>query len=145
MRRRVFCHGRFRDIVPEVIEIEAETAAEAINGLVQQFKALGKPTFTDGKLERPVAKVFGFDTPESLTEKSDVRDLHIVPAFSGQKSPLVQVLIGGLLIATAVFAGPAIIGALGPTVGALATNALFMLGVGAVLGGVTQLLFPSRA
>jgi len=106
---------------------------EAINGLQKVKKGLFKPNIFEGT--RPTIKVLGFDTIESLKAKSDVQDLHIVPAFSGGKSGWVSILVGAVLIAAAFIpgVGEAIAGA---TFGLFGASNLALIGTGLVVGGV---------
>lgn len=64
--------------------------------------------------------------------KSTIR---IVPAVSGAKSGLGQIILGGLIIAAVFFSG----GALSPAL----TSALYGLGTSLVIGGVSQMLFST--
>ncbi len=141
IRRRIHLYGYLRDICPDVIELTADTVAEAINGLQKVKRGLFQPNAIEGT--RPTIKVLGFDTVESLTAKSDVQDLHIVPAFSGGKSGWVSILVGAVLIAAAFIpgVGEAIAGA---TFGLFGASNLALIGTGLVLGGLTQTLFPVK-
>jgi predicted phage tail protein len=134
-------HGHFAKLYPHgPVEIVADTAAEAIEAFSRQVKIF-KPNFTDNT--RPAARVLGFNTVESLLEKSDVVDLHIVPSFSGGKSPFLQILIGGLLIAVAFVIPGAGIALLGGTL-TITSSTVFLMGAGLVLGGLLQMLFPVK-
>lgn len=121
--------------------------AEAINALCKLRKNLFKPNLIEGT--RPMIRVLGFETVSLLFEKSETRDLHIVPAFSGGKSALISILVGAALIALS-FTGIGEIllvgaGALGAGSAAITVGSiLFGVGVSVILGGLTQLLFPTK-
>jgi predicted phage tail protein len=125
---RLHLHGPLKRLCPEVIEIAANTVAEAINGLCKIKKGLFKPNLAENT--RPVVRVVGFETVESLYEKTDVQDIHIVPALIGGKSGFFQIIIGAVLIA-ASFIIPGL-------------QFLLPIGISMVIGGVTQLLFPVK-
>lgn len=74
--------------------------------------------------------------------------LHIVPVIKGAGRGMGQILAGALLIGLAVFAGPAVGGFLGTSLGsglfgASVSKALGYIGLSLVVGGVSQLLSPS--
>ena len=142
MRRRLILHGHLKDLCPEVIEVIADTAAEAFNALCKLKKNLFRPNLIEGT--RPVVRIVGFDTVESLFEKSDAQDLHIVPAFTGGKSGFVKILIGAAFIAAMFIPGVnvAVAGVLG-SIG-LTSSTVFLMGAGLVLGGLIQILFPVK-
>jgi predicted phage tail protein len=127
LRRKVFFHGLLKDLVPEVIEVEADTVAEAIKRVTMQLPAL-RPTARTG---RHRVQVVGYDSlTELFTEGTE--EIHIVPQLAGAKNGgLMEVLIGAVLV-TASFFMPAALSLLGP----LMAQAGLML----ILGGVLQLL-----
>jgi predicted phage tail protein len=135
-------HGYLADILPPEINLEAETPAEAINGLCQQYREMDP---VPGKGRHQI-KLGGFDTVDSLYEPTSVEEIHIYPDFSGAKGGFLQVLIGTAIVAAAFtipgaqglsatafqFAGASI------TYGNIA-----LVGAAIALGGVTQLMSPS--
>lgn len=140
MIRRIVLHGELRKLVPGgIVELEAETVKDAVEMLCVLHKEALRPNAKDGRKRFAVA---GFSTKESLTEKTHLETIHIVPSFNAGKSKFVQILVGVVLIATA-FINPG---------GIMAAGALFadfslgatLIGVGAslVLGGILQLLMP---
>lgn len=126
--RRIHLHGKLRSLHDGVLELDARTVAEAVNGLCKLLKIRIDPV----KGRMPV-KVLGFDTPESIMNESTQEDLHIFPAFTGSKGAA-QIVIGALIIIAAfVFFGP--------------ESAYFapMLVSGSmmILGGILELLTPT--
>lgn len=136
-RRKLHLHGPLRKYAPDGIELEADTVLEAINGMC---KLLGiKPNPLTG---RSLVRVRGFDTLESLSQPSEERDLHIVPAFLGGKSVLgsiVRIVVGAVLIVAAVVIAGMTFGLATPL-----SSFLFSVGASLVLGGLINLLFPQK-
>jgi predicted phage tail protein len=130
-RRKIHLHGALKKLCPEGIELEAETVLEAVNGMCKLLRL--KPHPITG---RSLVKVVGFETVESLSEKSEQRDLHIVPAFLGGKNwvGVVKIVVGAVLIAAAF-----VVGVASPW-GLLLLN----MGVGLVVGGLINILFPTK-
>lgn len=129
-KRRITLHGPLRKLAPEGLTLHAETVAEAINGLCKLLRIRPHPI-----RGRQAIKVVGFETIDSLFEKSDVKELHVVPAFYGAKSGVFQVIIGAVLIVV----GAALMATgIGGPLGAMLVSS----GIGMVLGGLAQLLFP---
>lgn len=140
MRKRVFFHGRFKKLFPEPIEIVASTAEEAIAGVTRQLPQL-RPV--PGK-RRHCFKVLDFDTVESLKLPTDVEEIHLYPNFSGGKDSggFLQIAIGAVLIAAAIFMPPSI-GGLVLVEGVTLGSVVFSLGVSLALGGLLALMSPA--
>lgn len=141
-RRRIVVHGSLRALVPAPLELEVATAAEAVHALTRLVPALRPAVGRD----RPLVKVLGFDTVESLYAPTEAAEIHLVPAFAGGKSGFFKVLIGGILVAAAVALGPA--GAVIQGVGAGLLKAgvagtLLGLGTSLALGGLLELVSPA--
>lgn len=131
IRRKIFLHGALKKYAREPLVIHAATVAEAVNGACKLLKI--KSNAITG---RHRVKVLGFDTVESLFEKSDREDLHIVPAFCGAKGGLLQVVVGSVLIV----AGTILQGVPGMQ---LVGTIMVHFGAAMVLGGLMQMLFPT--
>jgi predicted phage tail protein len=125
----IILHGYLRELHPAEIQVEANSAAEALSSL-QLIPALAG----DGSKRHHVA-VDGFASADALYDKRKVDVLHVRPVMTGSgRSGATQVVIGIMLIATAAMGG---IPALGITSGML-----YLSGGMMVLGGVLQLLAP---
>lgn len=125
---QITLHGKFaKDYGAEHV-IEASSIEEAVEGLTRQIG------FYDDVLinQRPIARIVGYNTAESLAECPDHID--IVPAVHGGKG-IGKVLLGAALIGLS-FTGIGAIslglaGSLGPM--------LFGLGVSLALAGIAQI------
>lgn len=127
-KRRIHLHGKLRALYDGVLELDATSVAEAINGFCRILKIRVDPV--RGRM--PV-KILGFDTAESLYAQSDTVDLHVFPAFSGAKG-IFQVIIGAILIAVAIIAPFGM--------SAIVATALLSMGASMLLGGILELLAP---
>lgn len=128
-------HGILKkDFGPEIF-IEADTVAEAIEGFTRQVDFYSNMLLD----ERPILRVIGFDTLETLFGKTEQDEIHIVPAMIGGGGGFGKILIGAALVGlalTGVGAGIAIAGT------SLATMA-FTVGVGLILSGTMQLFMKA--
>lgn len=133
----IFLHGYLRDLHPEPITVEANSAAEAISFL-QLIPALAG----DGTLRHQV-RVPGFESHAALYERRNIKEIHLHPmetapantmAGAGGKNTgaYVQIAIGIILIAASYF-----------TAGTTFTPGQLLLAGGMmILGGVLQLIAP---
>lgn len=128
----IILHGYLRDLHPAPIEVEANSAAEAISFL-QLIPALAGDR---GELRHNVA-VDNFGSKDALYDRRKIDVLHVRPVMSGSGRPgVAQVVIGIALIVVGVMLGPG-----GTSFGI--KGASFMLAGGMmVLGGILQLLAP---
>lgn len=125
MRRKVFLHGRLKEFCPNPIVVDSETVAEAIEIATNQI-----PEMNRGPRTR--VKVAGVETQEDLF-RTDLDEVHIVPAMSGAKEGgVLQIVIGATLIVAGVFMG-----------GSTWPAAFIMTGTSMVIGGAMQLLMPT--
>lgn len=133
--RKLHLHGHLAELVGQkVVELDAATVAEAINGLC---KVTGKALHPNAVTGRHLIKVLGFDTDVSLTEKTDVVDLHLVPAFSGGKSGWFTIVLGIIMIAVAVA-----LFVLDPALGGLALS-LGLSGAMMLVTGIMAVVSPA--
>lgn len=116
-------HGQIAAEYPDDYFIEATTVAEAIEGWSRQVGFYTHLPIED----RPVLRVLGFDTIESLTERTEQKVIHLVPAMIGGGGNFGKILIGAALIT---------VGALAFASGNAFGTALIGAGIGMVLGGV---------
>lgn len=95
---------------------------------------------------RTTIRVLGCDTVESIIHPNEMKELHIVPMFTGGKSGWIKVLVGVAFIGLAIALGPLGGIAFGKIAGfavGISSTTMFWLGAGLVLGGLYQTLFPA--
>ena len=126
---RVKFHGALQQHVPpgiEDIDFAVNTVKECIEAVTSQI-----PAFTT--LPRKVVQVMGVNNEHDLL-RTDMDVVHIMPAFvGGKRGGLVQIVIGGLLIAASFLI---------PGLAPFAVTFLFNAGVALALGGLATLLAP---
>lgn len=123
-------HGPLKSACPEPIKVMANTVAEAIEAVSRQLPGL-KPDIHGG---RKAAMVVGHDTVEDLYRPVEGnKTIDLVPGIFYSGGPRTQIIIGALLIVTAVMMGgvfwPAIIASMGASL---------------MIGGIMQLLAPQQ-
>ncbi|HDS0509507.1 tail assembly protein [Escherichia coli] len=118
------------------IDLRVKTGAEAIRALATQLPAF-RQKLSDGWYQ---VRIAGRDTGENelsarLNEPlANGAVIHIVPRLAGAKrGGIFQAVLGAALIATAIWM---------PGLSIVASNLMFSLGAGMVLGGVAQMLAP---
>lgn len=133
MRRRVHFHGYLKQLVPDVIEIDAVDVADAIDGATRQLPQLAP----DAVRGRHRITVVGCPTFEDL-KRTDLEDIHIMPQLSGGKEGGVfQIVVGLTLIAVGFATGNPFAAEQG------FATLMVTMGASMVLGGVMQLLMPT--
>jgi predicted phage tail protein len=123
---KIVLHGLLKEQF-EGCEIKADTVADAIEGWSRQCGLAEIPAAL-----RPVIEIVDFDTAESLVEKTDVTEIHLVPAMFGGKGGFGQILIGAALIGLS-FTG----------VGAALSAGLMAAGIGMAIGGVMSMFMKA--
>ncbi|EFY6288719.1 tail assembly protein [Escherichia coli] len=118
------------------IDLRVKTGAEAIRALATQLPAF-RQKLNEGRYQ---VRISGRDAGENelsarLNEPlANGAVIHIVPRLAGAKSGgIFQAVLGAALIATAIWM---------PGLSIVASNLMFSLGAGMVLGGVAQMLAP---
>lgn len=124
----IILHGYLKELHPHKIEVEANSAAEALS-----FLSL-LPNFAPGG-KRHSVKVQGFESSDALYDLRKVDELHVHPYFGGAggKPGVAQIIIGALIIAATMVFGPVM---------GLTQGQLYLTGGMMILGGVLQLLAP---
>lgn len=122
---KIILHGSLRDRF-EGCDIHAESVADAIEGWSRQCGMADIPMG-----ERPIIDVLDFDTPDKLTEKTDVNEIHLVPRMFGGQGGFGQILIGAALIGASFLTG-----------GTLAAG-LLAAGIGNVVAGTMSLFMKA--
>ena len=128
-RRKIILHGYLAERYPHVIEVEAETVAEAL-GVISTI-----PELNDRQHH---VRVEGCDNEIALAAKSDMEEIHVLPITGGGGggSRWGQIAIGVLLVAVGFLTGG--IGFLG-----ISQGQLILTGVLLVTGGLLQYLVPT--
>ncbi|MBC0603365.1 tail assembly protein [Escherichia coli] len=118
------------------IDLRVKTGAEAIRALATQLPSF-RQKLNEGWYQ---VRISGRDAGENelsarLNEPlANGAVIHIVPRLAGAKSGgIFQAVLGAALIATAIWM---------PGLSIVASNLMFSLGAGMVLGGVAQMLAP---
>ncbi|MBB8062561.1 tail assembly protein [Escherichia coli] len=118
------------------IDLRVKTGAEAIRALATQLPVF-RQKLNEGWYQ---VRISGRDAGENelsarLNEPlANGAVIHIVPRLAGAKSGgIFQAVLGAALIATAIWM---------PGLSIVASNLMFSLGAGMVLGGVAQMLAP---
>lgn len=132
---KIKLHGIFKEAYPGDFEIEADTVADAIEGWSRQVKFYEHLSYE----YRPVVRVVGFDDYDSLYEKTEQNEIHLVPAMMGGGGKFGSILIGAALIGLSFIPG-AQAGTL--LLGKFATGVL-ATGIGMVLSGVMGLFIKA--
>lgn len=127
---KIIPHGPLR-AYPS-FEVDADSAAEAIEAWSNQTELKLVPMH-----EKPVIEVIGFETIEKLEQPTKVKELHLIPRMAGGNGTFGKILLG------AAFIGLSFIPGLGQ-IGQLAiSSALFMTGVGLMIGGIMQIFMKT--
>lgn len=150
---KVYFHGYLKKLFPKPIELQAETAYEAIRNISFNYPQFKAPL----DIGRYRIRIKDYDSLESLKVPLFTDSLHIYPFFKmGKSSGWVQIAVGVALIATGgialgvygsalatAAAGTATTAASGTAAAALAgLNGLVYAGVGMLVGGIISLLAP---
>lgn len=132
LRRIIHFHGYLRKLVPEPIEVIADTVGEAIKKVTLQLPQLQPNALTGYKS----VQVAGCHSVNDFLSPSDMKEIHILPAFIGGKSGgIVQIIIGAILIAASFI----------PGIGQFLAPLLLNIGITLLIGGLLQLVAaPNR-
>lgn len=127
MKRIVFS-GYLAKMYPEGIQVEADTAAEAVTALAQW------PGFRPQDNARHTVVMPQFGSRDALYERTQEPVLLIAPVqiAAGGRNGLFQVILGAVLIAVGFYLGPATPWGSG----------LIKVGASLAIGGVIQMLMP---
>lgn len=123
-------HGPFKDFHEGPIQVSAGNALEAIRAVTSQIPGF-KP---DARLGMKQVQVAGLETMEQYLEPLESGStIDLIPNLFLSGGPRTQIIVGTVLIVTALLMGgvfwPAIIGSMGASL---------------VLGGVMQLIAPQQ-
>ena len=149
MLRKIKLYGQLAEFVGhKEFEVQADTVGKAVSFLIHNFP--GVEAHMSPKYYQ--VKVGNYDIDESeLAYPIGQEDIHFIPVISGAGRGLGKVLLGAALIGLAIF-NPTVGFGLGPgglgggfatSSGAFSLTAtLGNIGVGLLLTGVNELLFP---
>lgn len=153
----VYLHGDLQSFGGP-FAFDVNSTAEAVRALCSQLKGFRK-RLSEGNFRVIRRGAFGGRdlTLVSLTARlKSTHDLHIIPvvAGSGRGKGVGKAILGVALVAASFAFAPAVVGAVGPTLG-MGTTAFSIAGFGVtfsqiagfgasmILGGISQLLSPS--
>lgn len=154
---RIHLHGALGRQFGRLADYQVRDAAEAIRALAANHPDFEK-IFREGsyRLVRGPRSRGGIDlTLDTLTLGLGSADLHIIPVPAGAKSGGAgKAIMGALIMVVAIYAAPAVVGALGPTqgLGAAAISAgsfsvsygsIALFGASMMLSGISQMLSPT--
>lgn len=154
---RIHLHGALGRQFGRLADYQVRDAAEAIRALAANHPDFEK-IFRGGsyRLVRGPRSRGGIDlTLDTLTLGLGSADLHIIPVPAGAKSGGAgKAIMGALIMVVAIYAAPAVVGALGPTqgLGAAAISAgsfsvsygsIALFGASMMLSGISQMLSPT--
>lgn len=140
---KLYLHGHLKDkIKQDFIEVEATTLYDALHSLAFRYQKELKAPLDIGRW-RIIIK--DYETKESWFVPLYTDEIHIFPTFRTAKSKWVQIGIGVVLMAAAVFAGPlGMAGLMATTVGTSTVGAItFSVGLSMALTGVVNMLTPT--
>lgn len=127
--------GYLKELYPEGIKLEADSAAEAIAGL-GNFPGFRRSDEVLHQVELPM-----FQSRDAIYARTELEEILVVPVeqgAGGKKGGILQVIIGVVLIIAAVVVTVISGGALTPLgVG------LFLAGASMLLGGIMAMLMPT--
>lgn len=124
----IILHGYLRELYPQELNVEATSAAEALYSL-NLIPALTKAG-------NHHVHIPGFESRDALYDRLEVDVINVHPVMAGSgKNGTGQIILGVILIAVALYAGPG-------GVGMITQGQLLMGGAMMVLGGILQALAP---
>lgn len=133
----IILHGYLKELHPDPIVVEANSAAEAIHSLslIPALKQGGK---------RHVVRAEGFDSADALFDKRNVKTIHLHPVMAGAGGGgLGQIVLGITIVAVSFLIPPAGISLASIGVaGTIGQASVFLMGAMMTLGGVLQMLSP---
>lgn len=144
---KVIFHGILKNICPGEYTVDANTPAEAIRGITNQFR--DKLIRRDG--HRFICMVKECPKQIQLTSGLRTDELNIYPAFcasgGGNSGSWINIVIGAVLITAAVVLGPAGWAMAGVGFGAIAASTattMALMGAGMMLSGFAGMLFSPK-
>lgn len=124
MKRTIILHGHLREKLPQDIEVETATVAEAL-----KYLQLRPELALNGQDPYPVT-IKDVHTEMALFGKSTMSKIHIYPRIEGGGGDIgafIQIVVGVVLIVVGLYTG---------------NPQLALLGASLALGGLLQLLTP---
>lgn len=138
---KIKLHGHLKTLYPDDLELAGRSVSELVNGMCKVTKAFNpKP----GR-ERHSIKVIGYESLDALEAplNDNVKEIHIVPEFSGgKKGGFFKVIVGAVLIVAAFYTAGWSLTALTAAGGLTTTGMLLNFGISLVLGGLLEMLSP---
>lgn len=126
---RLVFHGKLRDLYGESVDMVTNVPANAIEGFFSQ-----QPEHPRDMLIEAV----GYNTDLLLHAETDAEEVHLIPAMFGGGGNFGKILLGGALIAGAIF-----IPGVGAALGGFLKSTMIAMGASMALQGVMGLFFKS--
>lgn len=143
MKVKVYFHGHLRDkIGKEYVTVDADTAYDALKSIAVKYQKTLKAPFDIGRWK---VIIKDYDTKESWFVPLFTDTIHVYPIFKTAKSNIATVVVGTLLISSAVYTGGLSLTAGGFAAKLAAGYSSFAMstGIALVLSGVMNILFPT--
>lgn len=132
---KIYLYGHLKKIIPNVVEMEAETAYDAIKRLSYMYPKLQAPL----EIGRYRVKIKDYDSIESLHVPLFTDELHIFPFFNlGKNSNVFNTIVGAVLIVTGMLT---IYFSKG--IGVKIGEGLIYAGIAMMAGGIIGMLSPA--
>lgn len=142
-------HGSIAHLLPEPVEVDAETVIEAFNALMELRPELKQ--FTSFK-DRPIVQVVGHETETLLRSPTDAEFIDVLPLMAGSGGKgggFMKIIIGAVIIAAAIaftggsaaFTSWSAFTSAWQSAGMLGSLAL-NLGTSLIMGGLLTLISP---
>lgn len=139
---KIIFHGALKKICPDVYKVEANTPAEAIRGITNQFR--DKLIRRDG--QRFICSVKECPNDIDLNSCFRSEELNLYPAFcasgGGRSTTWTTIAIGALIVLASIFLGPGGFAAAMSAANWGAWSAGFaLMGTSMVVSGLTNMFF----
>lgn len=148
--RKIHFYGRLKKLFPKPIELDVQTAGEAIRAIAMQTRGF-LDILKDGYYRVVIGKSknggLDLDIEDLNSFRCGAKDIHIVPVLAGSSSKggIIKTLVGAAIIGAAIFFSGGTLAA--PLAGAgagilsgITYGNIAMLGVAIALSGISQLI-----
>ena len=146
MLRKIKLYGELAKFVGhKEFEVKVDTVGKAVSFLIHNFP--GIEAYMSPKYYQVKVGNYGVNE-EEIHHPVGKKDIHFIPVISGAGRGLGKILLGAVLIGIAIASGGAGFGAggalgFGSTTGSFSLAAMGgNIGIGLVLSGVSDMLFP---
>lgn len=150
----IHLHGRLKRFGGP-FRLDVETPAEAVRALCSMLPGFGQAVRAGSWRVIRGKRRGGMELDVESLEMRLGGEMHIAPALIGaKKGGTGKIIIGAVILAAAIIAAPAVVGALGPTLGmatpivaaggfSVTYTSVAMVGAALMLQGLSQMLAPT--